>query len=150
MASIMLLLVGSGCATSHKDASAQQTSAATSISSPAPSSEAPASASEITPKLVLTASKTADIRHQVEQNWNLGGLAGSPEVKGKVVKLRLHLQPDGTVTAVDVLNDEPGNPLFRQLADSAVRAVKISSPLKLGGKTYQSMVLIFHPDEAFD
>jgi hypothetical protein len=40
------------------------------------------------------------------------------------------------------------NPLFRQASEGAVRAVMITSPLKLPpGKTYESMVIRFHPDQ---
>jgi hypothetical protein len=96
----------------------------------------------------LTKSEEADIRHQIERNWNLGALAGSPKLADRVIQVRIELQPDGTVTNVRVLNDEAGNPDFRQAADSARRAIVISSPLRLPpGKTYKSMRLNFHPDK---
>lgn len=95
----------------------------------------------------LTASEESDIRKQIESNWNLGDLAGSANLTGMVVELRAKLLPDGTVTEVTILNDQPGNPDFPHVAESARRAVLTSSPLKLPpGKTYPSIVLRFRPD----
>jgi len=40
------------------------------------------------------------------------------------------------------------NPMFKQASESAIRAVMVSSPLKLPpGKSYESMVVRFHPDQ---
>jgi TonB family protein len=96
---------------------------------------------------VLTASEEDGIRSQIESNWNLGELAGSPEAAGMVVELRVYLLADGTITDVKLLNDRQGDAMFQKVAESAIRAVKISSPLKLPpGKNYSSMVLRFRPD----
>jgi hypothetical protein len=103
--------------------------------------------SEIPPSDPLARS----IRDQVERNWNLGSLAGAPDLSGMMVQLRLELLPDGTVSKVEVENGQPGNPTFQQVADSAVRAVKISSPLKLPrGRTFKVMHLRFHPNEVIE
>lgn len=64
-----------------------------------------------------------------------------------VVELRLFLLPDGTITAVKLLNDRPGDATFQKVAESAIRAVKISGRLKVPpGRKYSSMVLRFRPD----
>ena len=98
-----------------------------------------------------TASANSDhtsVSDQVERNWNLGSLAGSPDIKDMVIEMRIALLPDGTITRIDILNDRPGNPTFQQAAESAARAVAISSPLRLPpGKTIDSLVLRFHPGE---
>jgi outer membrane biosynthesis protein TonB len=61
--------------------------------------------------------------------------------------VRINLQPDGTVTRAQVINTG-SSPMFRQASEGAVRAVMISSPLKLPpGKTYTTMVIRFHPDQ---
>jgi len=102
---------------------------------------------ELASEVALTASEEDGIRGQIERNWNLGSLAGSPDLAGMLVQLRITLQPDGTVTKVDVLNTG-SSPFFRQAAESAVRAVMISSPLKLPpGKTYPSIQFRFYPDQ---
>ena len=102
---------------------------------------------ELASEVALTASEEDGIRGQIEKVWNLGSLAGSPDLAGLVIELRITLQPDGTVTRVDVLNMSP-SPFFGPAADSARRAVMIASPLKLPpGKTYDTMRLRFYPDQ---
>src|SRR5262245_19622252 len=94
----------------------------------------------------LSEADERDIKEQIERNWNLGDLAGSPRLAGMIVELRIKLLPDGTVTQAQVLNSHPSAE-FPQVAESAVRAVMISSPLKLPPeKTFDSMVIRFHPD----
>ena len=119
---------------------------------PSQNTQTPATAgngkSELTSEIPFTDADEQSIREQVEQNWNLGSLSGSPELAGLVVQLRVELLLDGTVTKVDIENDQPGNPTFRQVADSAMRAVMQSSPLKLPpGANFGAMHLRFHPDQ---
>ena len=98
-------------------------------------------------EIPLTASEEDGIRGQIERNWNLGSLAGAPDLTGMVIELRITMQPDGTVTQAQVINSS-SSPVFRQASEGAIRAVMISSPLKLPpGKTYDSMVVRFHPDQ---
>jgi TonB family protein len=98
-------------------------------------------------EIPLTASEEDGIRGQIERNWNLGSLAGAPDLTGMVIEVRITLQPDGTVTGAKVINSS-NNPMFRQAGESAIRAIMITSPLKLPpGKTYTSMVIRFHPDQ---
>lgn len=120
---------------------------------PDPKAERPANTStatetQLTSEIPLSSSEETNIRHQVEQNWNLGELAGAPNLVDMVVELRIELLRDGTITKVELMNDQPGNPEFRQVAESAIRATMISSPLKLPpGKIYPAMHLRFHPDQ---
>lgn len=98
-------------------------------------------------EIPLTASEEDGIRGQIERNWNLGSIAGAPDLTGMVVEVRITLQPDGTVTNAKVIN-AGSSPMFRQASEGAVRAVMISSPLKLPpGRTYDTMVLRFRPDQ---
>jgi len=98
-------------------------------------------------EIPLTASEEDGIRGQIERNWNLGSLAGAPDLTGMLIEVRITLQPDGTVTGARVINSGL-SPMFRQAGESAVRAVMVSSPIKLPpGKTYDSIVLRFHPDQ---
>jgi hypothetical protein len=95
----------------------------------------------------LTASEEDELRRQIESNWNVGEWATSPEATGMEVELRLSLLPDGTIADVKLLNDRPGDATFQKVADSAIRAVKISSPLRLPpGREYSAMILRFRPD----
>lgn len=98
-------------------------------------------------EIPLTASEEDGIRGQIERNWNLGSIAGAPDLTGMLIEVRITLQPDGTVTSAKVINSGL-SPMFRQASEGAVRAVMISSPLKLPpGKTYNTMVLRFRPDQ---
>jgi outer membrane biosynthesis protein TonB len=102
---------------------------------------------ELVNDVPLTASEEDGIRGQIERNWNLGSLAGAPDLTGMIIELRITLQPDGTVTRAEVVNTG-SSPLFRQASEGAIRAVRISSPLKLPpNKTYTSMLIRFHPDQ---
>jgi TonB C terminal len=121
-------------------------------SKPSQNTQTPATASngksELTSEIPFTDADEQSIREQVEQNWNLGSLSGSSELAGLVVQLRVELLPDGTVTKVDIENDQSGSSTFRQVADSAMRAVMQSSPLKLPpGASFSVMHLRFHPDQ---
>lgn len=107
-----------------------------------------ARAQHLTSEIPLTASEEDGIRDQIARNWNLGSLAASPNLEGMVVELRVGLLPDGTITRAEIINQQPGNPDFRLAADSAMRAVMISSPLKLPpGKTFTSLNIRFYPGE---
>lgn len=107
-----------------------------------------ATAQHPTSEIPLTASEEDGIRDQIARNWNLGSLAGSPNLDGMVVELRVHLLPDGTITTAELVNQQPGNPDFRLAANSAIRAVMISSPLKLPpGKAFTSLNIRFYPGE---
>jgi outer membrane biosynthesis protein TonB len=100
---------------------------------------------EQTSEIPMTASEEDGIRGQIEGNWNKGSFSGAPNIETMVIELRIHLQPDGTVTKAEVLNNDP-NPYFQAAAGSAVRAAMISSPLRLPpGKTWDTIKLVFHP-----
>jgi TonB family protein len=102
---------------------------------------------ELASPIALTASEEGEIQGLIERNWNLGSLAGSPDLAGMMVHLRITLQPDGTVTRVEVLNTG-SSPFFRQAAESAVRAVMVSSPLPLPpGKSHPAIQFRFYPDQ---
>lgn len=112
---------------------------------PAEASAGPQTA--LASEVALTASEEDGIRGQIERVWNLGSLAGSPDLTGLVIEMRITLLPDGSVTKVQVLNTNP-SPFFGPAAESAKRAVMIASPLTLPrGKTYDTMRLRFYPDQ---
>jgi outer membrane biosynthesis protein TonB len=71
----------------------------------------------------LTMAEQDGIRSAIEKNWNIP--SGMANITNYVVMLRLHLTPDGVVTAIDVL-DETGDPGFRTLAESARRAILVT------------------------
>ncbi len=72
------------------------------------------------------------IRRQVEENWSLP--AGAREARELMVEIHIVLLPDGTVRAVEIVDKarlgRPGEEFFRSMAESAVRAVRRSSPIR--------------------
>lgn len=70
------------------------------------------------------------VRAQVERNWNID--AGAKDAANLVVEVRIQLEQDGTVrsaTIVDSMRYGADN-YWRSMADSARRAVLLSSPLQ--------------------
>ncbi len=113
---------------------------------PTPESTGPQTAN--ISEIPMTASEEDGIRAQIEKNWNLGSVLGSPNLAGMVIELRIEVQPDGTVTKVTLLNNKSGDSFFRAAAESARRAVMIASPLKLpADKHWPTMRLRFFPDQ---
>ena len=65
---------------------------------------------------------------------------GIPYEDDLIVKIKLHLDPDGTVSDIEVLDharmNKPGQNSFKILAESAVRAVRNCQPLKVPRSGY--------------
>lgn len=82
------------------------------------------------PGLPLTVSEKDAIRQQVMRNWTV--LSGGKDAKDMAVMLDLKLAPDGAVTDIKIRDMMRYNSdsFFRAMADSAIRAVKKSSPIK--------------------
>jgi hypothetical protein len=72
------------------------------------------------------------IRSQIAQNWSMP--AGAKDAHELIVVLRINLAQDGSVMKVELASDSKSrydrDPFFRAAADSAIRAVRLSSPLK--------------------
>ena len=97
----------------------------------------------------MTSGDEDGIRNQIQKNWNIGSAAGAPNLDQIMVELRIELLPDGTVTRVELLNNQ-ADPYFQSLAEGAIRAVKRASPLRLPpGKYWPTMKLRFRPSEIF-
>lgn len=102
---------------------------------------------ELASEVPMTAGDEDGIRSQIEQNWNLGSAAGAPNLDQILVELRIEMQPDGTVTRVELLNNQ-ADPYFRSIAEGAIRAVKKASPLRMPpGKFWPTIKLRFRPSE---
>ncbi|TXH37135.1 MAG: hypothetical protein E6Q98_09630 [Rhodospirillaceae bacterium] len=101
----------------------------------------------VAPEIPLTAAEEAVIRAQIEKNWDLRGTTGAPGLENILVLIRVALKPDGTVIEAQIINDVVDS-YVRAVSESCLRAVHMSSPLKLPpGKTYNTMVLRFRPSE---
>jgi hypothetical protein len=99
------------------------------------------------------ASGLADyIRVQIERHWEFGptALSGVPIV----VTLRLHLDPDGTVSGVDIVDDPRyhATPGYLDVAASARRAALVASPLQIPAglppDVYADLTLTFSPRDS--
>lgn len=96
----------------------------------------------------MTISEIDALRARIAQCW-------SPPVAGlgaasTAVKLRLRLNPDGTLMGQPELVSASASPIFRAAADSAVRAVWQCQPYALPATKYalwRDMILNFDPRE---
>jgi hypothetical protein len=98
----------------------------------------------------LSASELAAIRRQIERCWNVP--VGVPGIETMRVSLRIQLEADGSVRAVDIEDRSrfEQDPRFRTVAESARRAV-LSCRLTLPAEKYvvwRDMVLTFSPGDA--
>ncbi|MBK8160313.1 MAG: cell envelope integrity protein TolA [Rhodospirillaceae bacterium] len=113
----------------------------------------PAMAEELTSTGPMTRDDSAAIKYddeaineQVVRNWNVDPYVF--QQCGKVLELRIALDPDGTVTKVDMPTGDEFSDACRQSAESARRAVLIASPLIFPSGNYPSAIrLRFNPDE---
>lgn len=97
-------------------------------------------------EIPMTATEEDGIRAQIEANWDID--PGQQGFEDLVIEIRVSMTEDGTVTDARIINEQSGNGVFRAAADKALRAVKISSPLKLPpGKYWPTLVLRFRPSE---
>jgi hypothetical protein len=104
------------------------------------------------PTIPLSMSEKDAIRSQFIRCWNVP--AGAKDAQNLVVVLRIALEKDGSVIEVKLARDQGrygGDSFFRAAADSAIRAVKMCSPLKnLSADKYgawSDMELTFDPKE---
>jgi outer membrane biosynthesis protein TonB len=79
------------------------------------------------------------IRAQIIPNWQIP--AGAKDAGNLIITIHIMLQPDGTVTTAEVVDSLRYNTdsFFRAAADSAVRAVRRSSPLKMPPNKYDQL-----------
>ena len=103
----------------------------------------------------MASSGTDAIKLQIQSGWSLP--AGARDAENLVVKLRLFLNPDGSLARAPEIVDrarmnQPGQEFFRTAAESAVRAVRKCEPLRLPPGKYdhwREMVLTFDPRDMF-
>jgi len=101
----------------------------------------------------LTMSEIDAIRYQIQQCWSVP--AGARDAENLVVRIRVFLNPDGTLARppeiVDVGRDDS---FFRTAAESARRAVLKCTPLKnLPAEKYRhwrELTLTFNPRDMLD
>jgi len=98
----------------------------------------------------LTLSEVDMIRAQIERHWNVDpGKAGALEMR---IEIAVSFLPDGTVRKANIVDQGrmARDPAFRSLAESALRAVFIASPIQAPPKKYevwQDVRLFFSPKD---
>lgn len=99
----------------------------------------------------LTASELDLVREQIARCWNIN--AGARDAKDLVVTIRASVQPDGTVTRADIVDQgRMSDPIWRAAAESARRAFfnPLCTPLKLPPdkyETWKDLVVDFSPKD---
>ena len=100
----------------------------------------------------LTLSQEDALRAQIFGCWSVP--LGLPYDEDLLVRIKLNLKKDGTISKSEILDHErmnrPGQKFYKILAESALRAVRICQPLKVpptGYDNWKELQLNFNPSE---
>ena len=100
----------------------------------------------------LTLSEEDALRAQIFGCWSVP--LGLPYDEDLLVRIRLNLKKDGTITKSEILDHQrmnrPGQKFYKVLAESALRAVRLCQPLKVpttGYDKWKEIQLNFNPTE---
>ena len=87
----------------------------------------------------LTLSEKDALKAQIFGCWNFP--IGLPFDENLFVRIKLELKPDGSVIKTEVLDharmNKPGQSFYKVLAESALRAIKLCSPLRVPSTGYE-------------
>ena len=87
----------------------------------------------------LTLSEEDALKAQIFGCWSIP--LGLPYNENLLVRIKLQLKPDGSVTKTEVLDharmNKPGQGFYKVLAESALRAVKLCQPLRVPTTGYE-------------
>ncbi|MDF3047468.1 MAG: hypothetical protein K0R73_586 [Candidatus Midichloriaceae bacterium] len=84
---------------------------------------------EYNPNLPMTISEIDGIKSQIISKWNTASFSGSAE-KGMQVIVKIELDMEGKVISAMPIADNNSSPYYRAFVESAVRAVKMASPIQ--------------------
>ena len=100
----------------------------------------------------LTLSEEDALRAQIFGCWSVP--LGLPYDQNLLVRIKLQLKKDGTITKSEIIDHErmnrPGQKFYKVLAESALRAVRLCQPLKVpptGYEKWKDLQLNFNPTE---
>ena len=100
----------------------------------------------------LTLSEEDALKAQIFGCWSLP--LGLPYQENLLVRIKLRLQPDGTILKSEILDharmNKPGQGFYKVLAESALRAVRICQPLRVpptGYDRWKDLQLNFNANE---
>jgi len=87
----------------------------------------------------LTLSEEDALKAQIFGCWSIP--LGLPYNEDLLVRIKLMLEPDGSVTKTEILDharmNKPGQGFYRVLAESALRAIKLCQPLRVPATGYE-------------
>ena len=87
----------------------------------------------------LTLSEEDALKAQIFGCWSIP--LGLPYDENLLVRIKLKLKPDGSVTKTEILDharmNKPGQGFYKVLAESALRAVRLCQPLKVPASGYE-------------
>ena len=87
----------------------------------------------------LTLSEEDALKAQIFGCWSIP--LGLPYNENLLVRIKLSLNPDGTVSQSEILDharmNKPGQGFYKVLAESALRAVKLCQPLRVPSTGYE-------------
>ena len=87
----------------------------------------------------LTLSEEDALKAQIFGCWSIP--LGLPYNENLLVRIKLFLNPDGTVSQSEILDharmNKPGQGFYKVLAESALRAVKLCQPLRVPTTGYE-------------
>ncbi len=87
----------------------------------------------------LTLSEEDALKAQIFGCWSIP--LGLPYNENLLVRIKLKLKPDGSVTKTEILDharmNKPGQGFYKVLAESALRAVKLCQPLRVPSTGYE-------------
>ena len=88
---------------------------------------------------VLTLSEEDALKAQIFGCWSIP--LGLPYNENLIVRIKLELKPDGTVSKIEILDhdrmNQPGQGFYKVLVESALRAIKLCEPLKVPVGDYE-------------
>ena len=89
--------------------------------------------------LGLTLSEEDALKAQIFGCWSIP--LGLPYNENLLVRIKLKLKPDGSVSKTEILDharmNKPGQGFYKVLAESALRAVKLCQPLRVPSTGYE-------------
>ena len=87
----------------------------------------------------LTLSEEDALKAQIFGCWSIP--LGLPYNENLLVRIKLRLKPDGTISKTEILDharmNKPGQGFYKVLAESALRAVKLCQPLRVPSTGYE-------------
>ena len=88
---------------------------------------------------VLTLSEEDALKAQISGCWSIP--LGLPYNENLLVRIKLELKPDGTVSKIEILDhdrmNQPGQGFYKVLVESVLRAIKLCEPLKVPVGDYE-------------